>query len=114
MANRVRLSVVVVASSFALVGCSGGSESGIADLSAAKILAAAEKQVADEKFVTVEGKDKSTGGIDLDFAGEESTGSISLGDGMKAEVLKVDGKAYFKADKEFFQSTGAPAEAGRT
>ena len=30
---------------------------------------------------------------------------------MSFELLKADGKAYFKAGQEFFESSGAPAEA---
>jgi hypothetical protein len=113
MAFRVRLSVLIVASAFALVGC-GGSDEGVADLSATKILAAAKKQLAQEDFVTISGsgKDEEAGSeieVDLSFAGETASGTLGVS-GMKLELLKADGKAYFKADKEFFQSSGAPAE----
>jgi hypothetical protein len=30
---------------------------------------------------------------------------------MELKVLKADGNSYFKADKKFFESSGAPAEA---
>ncbi len=30
---------------------------------------------------------------------------------MTFQVLKADGKSYFKADKSFFESSGAPADA---
>jgi len=119
MAFRVRLSALIVASSFALVGCGGSDggsdDEGVADLSATKILAAAEKQLATEDFVTVKGKgkDEEAGSeieVNMSFAGESVTGNIGFS-GMKLELLKADGKSYFKADKEFFQSSGAPAEA---
>lgn len=118
MAFRVRLSVLFVASTFALVGCGGsdsGSDEGVADLSTTKQLAAAKKQLAQEDFVTVEGKgtDEEAGTeleVDLSFAGKSTSGSIEFG-GMELELLKADGKSYFKADKSFFQSSGAPAEA---
>ena len=116
MAFRVRLSVLFVASTFALVGCGGsdsGSDEGVADLSTTKQLAAAKKQLAQEDFVTVEGKgtDEEAGTeleVDLSFAGKSTSGSIEFG-GMELELLKADGKSYFKADKSFFQSSGAPA-----
>ncbi|WP_332666861.1 hypothetical protein [Aeromicrobium sp.] len=118
MRIRTRLSALVVASTFALVGCGsdgGGSDDGIADLSADKILAAAEKQLAKEDFVTIEGKGTDAESdseieVDLAFAGETASGSVGVS-GMQLELLKADGKSYFKADKAFFESTGAPAEA---
>lgn len=118
MSIRVRLSALAVASTFALVGCGGsdgGSDEGIADLSATKILAAAEKQLAQEEFVTIsgKGKDEESGDVievDLGFAGETASGSVGAGD-LTFELLRADGKSYFKAGKEFFQASGAPAEA---
>ena len=118
MTFRVRLSALIVASTFALVGCGGsdgGSDDGVADLSATKILAAAKKQLAQEDFVTVKGKgtDEKAGdeiAVDMSFAGESVTGTIGVS-GMNLQLLKADGKSYFKADKKFFQSSGAPDEA---
>lgn len=117
MSNRVRLSVLFIASTFALVGCGGSdsSDEGVADLSTTKQLAAAKKQLAQEDFVTIEGKgtDEEAGTeieVDLSFAGKTTSGSIEFG-GMELELLKADGKAYFKADKSFFESSGAPAQA---
>jgi hypothetical protein len=121
MAIRVRLSALVVASAFALVGCGsdggseGGSDEGVADLSAKKILAAAEKQLAEEDFITIDGKgtDEEEGTeieVNMAFANETASGTVGVG-GMTLKVLKADGKSYFKADKAFFESSGAPAEA---
>jgi hypothetical protein len=116
MAIRVRLSALIAASALVLIaGCGGGSDEGVADLSATKILAAAKKQLDGEKFVTIKGKgvDKEAGGeiaVDLSFAGETATGSIGA-EGMTLKLLKAGGKSYFKADKSFFESAGAPADA---
>ena len=118
MAVRVRMSALVIASALVLAACGGGSESGsdegVADLSATKILAAAEKQLGKAEFITMKGKgtDDEAGGefeLDLAFAGETGSGSIASS-GITFEVLKADGKSYFKAGKEFFDSSGAPAE----
>jgi hypothetical protein len=117
MAFHVRLSALIVASTFALVGCGGsdgGSDEGVADLSTTKQLAAAKKQLAQEDFVTIEGKgtDKEAGTeleVDLSFAGKTASGSIHFS-GLELELLKTNGKAYFKADKKFFESSGAPAQ----
>jgi hypothetical protein len=115
MSIRVRLSALIVASALVLVGCGGGSDEGVADLSANKILAAAKKQLADEKFVTIKGSgiDEEAGekiSVDVSFADESATGSVSVS-GMTLKLLKAGGKSYFKADKSFFESAGAPAEA---
>lgn len=118
MAIRVRLSALIAASALVLAGCGGSdgdSGDGVADLSANKILAAAEKQLAQEDFITIDGKgsDEESGNeieVDLAFAGKTASGTVGVS-GMTLEVLKADGRAYFKADKEFFQSSGAPAEA---
>ena len=116
MAIRVRLSALIAASALVLIaGCGGGSDEGVADLSATKILAAAKKQLNGEKFVTIKGKgiDKEAGGeiaVDLSFAGDTATGSIGA-EGMTLKLLKAGGKSYFKADKSFFESAGAPADA---
>jgi hypothetical protein len=118
MTIRVRLSALLIASTLTLAGCGGsdsGSDKGVADLSADKILAAAEKQLAEEDFITIkgEGSDAESGSeieVDIAFAGETASGTIGFS-GMKLEVLKADGKSYFKADKEFFASSGTPAEA---
>ena len=77
--------------------------------------AAAKKQLNGEKFVTIKGKgiDKEAGGeiaVDLSFAGDTATGSIGA-EGMTLKLLKAGGKSYFKADKSFFESAGAPADA---
>ena len=40
----------------------------------------------------------------MSFAGDTASGTIGV-DGMKLELLKADGKSYFKADKEFFESS---------
>lgn len=116
MSFRVRLSALIVASALVLVGCGGsdGGDDGVADLSASKTLAAAKKQLAKEEFITIEGKgvDKDAGTeieVDLAFAGETAEGTVSVS-GMELELLRADGKAYFKADKKFFESSGAPAE----
>jgi hypothetical protein len=116
MAIRVRLSALIVASAFALVGCggSGGSDDGVADLSATKILAAAKKQLAQEDFITIKGKGKDEGSgneiaVDLSFAGKTASGTVEVA-GLTLKVLKADGKSYFKADKSFFESSGLPAE----
>jgi hypothetical protein len=113
MSFRVRLSALLVASAFVLVGCGGSSDDGVADLSASKILAKAEKQVAQEKFVTIKGKggDAESGEVqvDLAYAGKTASGTVGVS-GAEFEVVKVDGKSYFKAGDEFFKSAGAPAE----
>lgn len=120
MTIRVRLSALLLASSLALVGC-GGSDSGsgdgadgIADLPPAKVLAAAEKQLAAEEFISIQGKgttkeDGASLEVDLDFAGDTASGTITT-NGMALELLKADGKTYFKAGKEFFGSGGSAAE----
>ena len=115
MSVRVRLSALIVASAFALVGCGSGSDEGVADLSATKILAAAKKQLAQEKYVTIKGsgRDEEAGetiSVDLSFADQTATGTVGVS-GMTLTLLKADGKSYFKADKSFFESAGAPAEA---
>ena len=115
MAIRVRLSALIAASALVLIaGCGGGSDEGVADLSATKILAAAKKQLAEEKFVTLKGKgaDEEAGSeiaVDLSFAGETATGTVGVS-GMTFELLKAGGKSYFKADDSFFESSGVPAE----
>lgn len=117
MSFRVRISALIGASALVLVGCGGsddGGGEGVADLSAAKILAAAKKQLAQEEFITIEGKgvDEDAGTeieVDLAFAGETAEGTVSVS-GMELELLRAGGKAYFKADKKFFESSGAPAE----
>ena len=116
MAHRVRTLALIAASALVLVGCGSGSDSdeGVADLSATKILAQAEKQLAEEDFVTVkgEGTEEESGGdiaLDMSFAGKTASGTVAF-NGMKLELLKADGASYFKADKKFFESTGAPAE----
>lgn len=116
MIARARTLTLVVASALVLVGCGSGSDSdaGVADLSADKILARAEKRLAQEEFITVKGKgkdEKSSTEIDVDmsFAGETAAGTVGVS-GMTLEVLKAEGKTYFKADKEFFESSGAPAD----
>ena len=117
MTIRVRLSALLIASTLTLVGCGGsdsGSDEGVADLSANKILAAANKQLAEEDFITIKGNgtDEKAGTkleVDLGFAGDTASGKVTV-NGMDLELLKADGKAYFKADKEFFVSSGAPAE----
>ncbi len=116
MITRARTLTLVVASALVLVGCGSGSDSddGIADLSANKILAKAEKQLAEQDFITVKGKgkDEKSGteiDVDMSFAGETASGTVGVS-GMTLEVLKADGKTYFKADKEFFESSGAPAD----
>jgi hypothetical protein len=116
MITRARTLTLIVASALVLVGCGSGSDSddGVADLSANKILAKAEKQLAEQDFVTIKGKgkDEDSGSeieVDMSFAGETASGTVGVS-GMTLEVLKADGKSYFKADKEFFESSGAPAE----
>ncbi len=116
MITRARTLTLVVASALVLVGCGSGSDSddGIADLSATKILAKAEKQLAQEDFIAVkgQGKDEDEGAeiaVDMSFAGKTASGTVEFS-GMTLKVLKADGKSYFKADKEFFESSGAPAE----
>lgn len=113
MAFRVRVSALIVASAFVLVGCGGSSDDGIADLSATKMLAKANKQLAKQDFVTVEGKgtEEESGSkieVDMSFAGDTASGTIEFS-GMKLEVRRADDKSYFKADKSFFESSGAPA-----
>jgi len=103
----------MVASALVLVGCGSGSDDGVADLSATKILAKAKKQLAQEDFITIKGKgtDGDSGQeitVDLAFAKKSVSGTIGVS-GMELQVLKADGKSYFKADKEFFQSSGAPS-----
>ena len=117
MITRARTLTLIVASALVLVGCGSGSDSddGVADLSATKILAKAEKQLAQQDFITIKGKgkDEESGSeieVDMAFAGKTASGTVGI-DGMTLEVLKADGKSYFKADKEFFKSSGAPAEA---
>jgi hypothetical protein len=114
MAIRVRLSALVIASALVLVGCGDGSGDGVSGLSANKILAAAKKQLAQEDFITIQGEGseaESGSKIDVDLAFTRKTTSGTIGfNGTKLEVLKADGKSYFKADKEFFESSGAPAE----
>lgn len=116
MTIRVRLAALVVASTLVLAGCGSGSssEDGVAELSPNKILVAAEKQLAQEEFITVKGKgkDEDNGGeiaVDMSFAGKTASGTIEF-NGMTLKILKADGKSYFKADKEFFESSGTPAE----
>lgn len=115
MALRVRTTALIAASALVLAACGGGSsDEGVADLSASKILAKAEKQLAQEEFITIKGKgaDEESGDdieVNLAFAGETVSGTIGTA-GQTFELLKADGKSYFKADQEFFESSGAPAE----
>lgn len=118
MSTRVRLSALLLASSLALVGCGSSDTSegsgDVGDLSPTKVLAAAEKQLAAEEFISIQGKgtDKEDGTeleVDLDFAGDTAAGSIAI-NGMNLELLKAGGQTYFKAGKEFFGSGGSEAE----
>ncbi|KQV74838.1 hypothetical protein ASC61_07395 [Aeromicrobium sp. Root344] len=114
MNHRVRTLALLVASAFVLVGCGSGSDDGVADQSASKLLTTAKKQLADQDFVTVKGKgsDKEAGQeieVDLAFANKTADGSVKVS-GMELQLLKADAKTYFKADKAFFESSGAPAE----
>ncbi len=45
----------------------------------------------------------------MSFAGKTAAGTVGVS-GMTLKVLKAEGKTYFKADKEFFESSGAPAD----
>lgn len=115
---RVRTLAIAVASALVLVGCgSGGSDGdGVADLSAKKLLATAKKQLAQEDNVTIKGKgsdEEDEIEVDIAFAAGGAEGSVTAS-GQTLEVLKADGKSYFKADATFFESSGAPAEAART
>lgn len=113
MAIRARLSVLLIASAFALVGCGGGSDSDgegskddISDLSATEILAKAKKQLAAEDSVTVKGKGKDEETeieIDMGFAGDTASGTLAV-DGAEFELLGAAGKAYFKASDEFYRA----------
>jgi len=103
---------LVVVSALVLVGCGSGSDDGVADLSANKILAKAKKQLDKEDNLTVKGKGQEEGSssdieVDMSFAGASASGNVEF-NGMKLEVIKADGKSYFKADKSFFESAGAP------
>lgn len=116
MAPRVRTLTLIAASAVVLVACGSGSDSdaGVADLPATKLLAQAEKQLAEADFVTVkgEGTEEESGGdlaVDMSFAGKSASGTVEF-NGMTLKVLKADGASYFKADKEFFESSGSPAE----
>ena len=113
MNTRIRMVSLVVVSAFVLVGCGSGGDDGVADLSANKILAKAKKQLDKEDNLTVKGKGKQEGSsseieVDMSFAGASASGTVEF-NGMKLEVLKADGKSYFKADKSFFESSGAPS-----
>jgi len=114
MNHRVRTLTLLVASAFVLVGCGSGSDDGVADQSASKLLTTAKKQLADQDFVTVKGKgtEEDAGQeieVDLAFANKTADGSVKVS-GMELQLLKADAKTYFKADKKFFESSGAPAE----
>ncbi|KRC65278.1 hypothetical protein ASE12_11190 [Aeromicrobium sp. Root236] len=112
MTTRIRIVGLLVVSAFVLVGCGSGSDDGVADLSANKILAKAKKQLDKQDNLTVKGKGKEEGSssdieVDMSFAGASASGNVEF-NGMKLEVIKADGKSYFKADKSFFESAGAP------
>ncbi len=119
MTSRIRISALLLAASLALVGCGGSDKSEgsdtIGDQSADKILAASKKQLAKEEFISVKGKgaDQEAGTeleVDLGFAGETASGTIGI-NGLTIELLKADGKSYFKASDDFYRSTaGESAE----
>lgn len=109
MTYRAGLSALLLASSLALAGCGGSDSTDIGDQSAAKILAASKKQLADEKFVSVKGKganekDGTELEVDLGFAGDTASGTITVS-GLTLDLLKAEGTSYFKASDEFYRST---------
>lgn len=114
MKTRARISALLIASSVVLSACGGsdkseGSSEGIGDKSPKQILAASKKQLAAEEFISINGAgvDKEDGTkleVDLDFAGETASGTIGI-QGLSIELLKAEGKAYFKASDDFYRST---------
>ena len=107
MALRLRATSVVLVSTFALVGCGGGSDTkdAVSDLSANQILAKAEKALDAADSVTIEGKGKDEETeieIDMGFAGDTASGSIAV-DAVEFELLGAAGKAYFKATDDFYR-----------
>jgi hypothetical protein len=113
MKTPVRLSVLALVASFALVGC-GGADKGVSGQSPTKLLATAKKDLASEKFVRLKGngtdKDNSTLGVDMGFSGATVSGSISI-NGLSIQLLRADGKSYFKASDDFYRSAaGASAD----
>lgn len=117
MKTRARLSALLLVSSLALAGCGGSDKSegsdDIADLSAAKILAASKKQLAAEDFISVKGSGSNAAEgtdiqVDLGFAGETASGTIAM-QGLTIELLKADGMSYFKASDDFYRSTAGEA-----
>lgn len=113
MAIRLRLTTLVVASTFALVGCGGGSDTkdDVSDLSATALLAKAKKVVAAEEFVTIEGDGADDGteiAIDMAYAGDTASGTIAV-DGSEFQLLGAGGKAYFKATDDFYRASAGEA-----
>src|SRR5690349_17366816 len=107
MNTRIRMVGLLVVSAFVLVGCGSGGDDGVADLSANKILAKAKKQLDKQDNLTVKGKGQEEGSsskieVDMSFAGASASGNVEF-NGTKLEVIKADGKSYFKADKSFFE-----------
>lgn len=115
MAVRLRLTTLVVVSTFALVGCGGGSDikDDVSDLSSTALLAKAKKAVAAEESVTIEGKGAEEGTeieIDMSYAGDTASGTIAV-DGSEFQLLGAGGKAYFKAADDFYrEGAGEDAE----
>ncbi|MFI1989134.1 hypothetical protein [Actinoplanes sp. NPDC020271] len=124
--NVIKPAVVAAAGVMLLAGCgdqtttsapaapgasaaaSTSTGNGIADLSAAEILARAEKAVTDAKSFHAAGTAKQDGAsmaIDLKESGKNLLATISMS-GMKLEILAFDGQSYVKADPKFLESAG--------
>lgn len=108
---RTRVLVGLVAATFALAGCGGGSDDDVSNLSAKKILAKAKAAAKAADSMTVEGEGKSSSAkieVDMEFTDKTGEGSIES-NGAEIELLSVAGKTYFRAGPELYSQFGANA-----
>jgi hypothetical protein len=117
MKHAVRGLAALSMVSVMLVGC-GGSGGGAATNGedkkpAAQIQKDAATALKSAHSVHVTGVEVDNGKqstVDLKFQGADSTGTITQ-DGHKAEIIKVGGQTFLKADRGFYESMGAGAAA---
>lgn len=115
MPCSLRRPVVVAAlSALAAAGCGGGSTTnGLEKKTPTQVTQAAVAALKAAKSVRLVGETREGGRllkIDFRFQGPDTAGTMAR-DGERAEIVKVGGTTYLKADRRFYQSAGGGAAA---